>query len=243
VFQQNILSGEDSRRPWTFSVTLLAQALLIVLAVLIPLLAKPMLPVLNAAIVSLQPPKPPRPAAPPPPQQVVAARPETFDDVLRQPTQIPARVAPIVDAPPRSVELNRIGVIGAGPGNGDTLINTFTNKVRVAPPPASEPAPVPEAEPTPISVGGAVQAARIIKRVVPVYPPLARTARVSGVVRLQAIIAVDGTIAELNVISGHPMLIAAAVGAVKQWRYRPTVLNGKPVPVNTQIDVNFTLGR
>jgi protein TonB len=77
----------------------------------------------------------------------------------------------------------------------------------------------------------------------PVYPPLARTARVSGMVRLQAIIAIDGSIAELNVISGHPMLIAAALDAVKQWRYRPTVLNGKPVPVDTQIDVNFTLGR
>ncbi|MDA0206179.1 MAG: energy transducer TonB [Acidobacteria bacterium] len=243
MFQQSIHSAEDSRRPWTFSVSLLVQALFIAIAVLIPLLAEPMLPMLNAAIVSLQLPKPPRASAPPPPQQVVAVRPETFKGELRQPTQIPARVAPIVDAPPPSVELNRIGVVGASPGPSDALINTLTNKVRVAPPPAPEPAPVPEAEPTPISVGGTVQAARIVRRVQPIYPPLARTARISGIVRLQAIIAADGTIAELNVISGHPMLIAAAVDAVKQWRYRPTVLNGKPVPVNTQIDVNFTLGR
>lgn len=88
-----------------------------------------------------------------------------------------------------------------------------------------------------------MQAARIVRRVLPIYPPLARTARISGVVRLQAIIATDGTIAELNVVSGHPLLIKAAVDAVKQWVYKPTVLNGKPVPVDTQIDVNFTLGR
>ena len=92
-------------------------------------------------------------------------------------------------------------------------------------------------------MGSAVQAARIVRRVLPIYPPLARTARISGVVRLQAIIAVDGSIAELNVISGHPLLIASAVDAVKQWLYKPTVLNGRPVPVDTQIDVNFTLGR
>jgi protein TonB len=103
--------------------------------------------------------------------------------------------------------------------------------------------PQPDPKLADLGQGAAVQAARIVRRVVPIYPPLARTARISGVVRLQAIIAADGTIAELNVISGRPMLIAAAVDAVKQWRYRPTVLNGKPVPVNTQIDVNFTLGR
>ena len=241
MFQQSIHSAEDSRRPWTFSVSLLVQALFIAIAVLIPLLAEPMLPMLNAAIVSLQLPKPPRASAPPPPQQVVPARPETFKGEVRQPRQRPSRVAPLVDAPP-GVDVNHIGVIGAGPGPGDASINIFAGDVRVAPPPP-EPAPVPQTEPTPISVGGAVQAARIIKRVVPIYPPLARTARINGIVRLQAIIAADGSIAELNVISGHPMLIAAAVDAVKQWRYRPTVLNGKPAPVNTQIEVYFTLGR
>ncbi len=61
--------------------------------------------------------------------------------------------------------------------------------------------------------------------------------------RLQAVIAVDGTIAELSVIEGHPLLVRAAIAAVSQWRYRPTVLNGIPVPVDTQIEVNFTLAR
>ena len=242
MFQQSILSSEESRRPWTFSVSLLAQALFIAIAVLIPLLAKPMLPALNAAIVSLQLPKPPRAAAPPPAQQIAAVRPEVFNDALRQPRQMPTHAAPIVDPAP-TIQLNRIGVVGAGPGPGDPLISTFVDNVRVAPPPPPAPVAAPEPPAGPIAVSSGVQAAKIIKRVLPVYPPLARTAGISGVVRLQAIIAADGSIAELNVISGHPMLIAAAVNAVKQWQYRPTVLSGKPVPVNTQIEVNFTLGR
>jgi protein TonB len=237
VFQQSIVSGEDSRRPWAFSVSLLAQALFVAVAVLIPLLAKPILPALNAAIVSLQLPKPPR-AAPPAPEPIAAVRPQVFNDVLRQPRQMPAHAAPLVAGPAPSFEV----VGGAGLGPGETLITTFADDIRVAPPPP-EAAAAPVAPPQPIRVSSSVQAARIVHRVMPIYPPLARTARVSGTVRLQAIIAADGSIVELNVISGHPLLIAAAVDAVKQWRYRPTELGGKPVPVDTQIEVNFTLGR
>ena len=240
MFQQSILSDEESRRPWTFGVSLLAQALFIAIAVLIPLLAKPMLPALNAAMVSLQPPKPPRATAPPPPQRIAAVRPQQFSTVLRQPAQMPARAAVIVDTPP-NVGVDRNGVVGAGPGPGSATAGIFAAAPPVKPPPP--PVAEPEEPAQPIRVGSAVQAARIVRRVLPVYPPLARSAGISGVVRVQAIIAVDGSIAELNVISGHPLLINAATDAVQQWRYRPTVLNGKPVPVDTQIDVNFTLGR
>lgn len=76
----------------------------------------------------------------------------------------------------------------------------------------------------------------------PVYPPLARQARVSGSVRLIAIIGRDGTVQQLQVVSGHPLLIGAAVEAVRQWLYHPTLLNGEPVEVICPIDVNFTLG-
>lgn len=242
MFQQFILSGEESRRPWTFSVSLLAQALFIAIAVLIPLLAKPMLPVLNAAIVSLQLPKAPRAAAPPPTQQIVVVRPEAFNDALRQPRQMPDRAAILVEAeaPAFAVGPSIPGAEEGGVENG--VISGLIRSTPVAPPQPPAPAAKPAPPVGPIAVSSGVQAAKIIKRVVPVYPPLARTAGISGVVRLQAIIAADGSIAELNVISGHPMLIAAAVNAVKQWQYRPTVLSGKPVPVNTQIDVNFTLG-
>src|SRR6266705_885078 len=85
------------------------------------------------------------------------------------------------------------------------------------------------------------EVAKIIERVEPVYPPLARQTRVQGTVRLHAIIAIGGSIEELEVISGHPLLIQPALDAVRRWRYAPTVLNGQPVEVDTTIDVIFSL--
>jgi periplasmic protein TonB len=75
----------------------------------------------------------------------------------------------------------------------------------------------------------------------PAYPPLARQARIQGAVILQAEISKDGTIENLRLITGHPMLAPAAIEAVKQWRYKPYLLNGEAVPVETQITVNFSL--
>ena len=86
-----------------------------------------------------------------------------------------------------------------------------------------------------------MQRANLIRQVRPVYPPLARQARIQGTVKLTAIIAKNGTIEKLEVMGGHPLLIPAALSAVKQWRYKPTLLNGQPVEVVTQVDVNFTL--
>ena len=73
------------------------------------------------------------------------------------------------------------------------------------------------------------------------FPPLAKQARVRGTVKFSAIIAKDGTVSELHLLSGHPLLVTAAQDAVKQWQYKPTLLNGEPVEVQTTIDVNFTL--
>ena len=82
----------------------------------------------------------------------------------------------------------------------------------------------------------------LVHRVQPEYPALARQARVQGQVVLQAIISRDGAIENLQVLRGHPMLVQAALDAVRQWRYRPYVLNGEPVEVETQVTVNFILG-
>lgn len=82
----------------------------------------------------------------------------------------------------------------------------------------------------------------LIRRVEPLYPPLARSARIQGAVVLFAMISTTGTIENLRVISGHPLLVAAALDAVKQWRYRPYILNGEPIEVETEITVNFVLG-
>ena len=84
-------------------------------------------------------------------------------------------------------------------------------------------------------------AASLIRKITPVYPPLAKQARIQGVVRFTAIIGKDGTIQNLQLVSGHPLLVEAARQAVSQWQYKPTLLNGEPVEVVTQIDVNFTL--
>jgi len=82
----------------------------------------------------------------------------------------------------------------------------------------------------------------LIRRVEPVYPPLARSARIQGSVVLAALISRAGTIENLRAISGHPMLVPAAIDAVRQWQYRPYILNSEPIEVETQITVNFTLG-
>jgi TonB family protein len=95
--------------------------------------------------------------------------------------------------------------------------------------------------PSRIRQGGIVQAGKLIRRVQPGYPPLATQAHVSGKVRLHAIIAKDGTVREVDVLSGHPLLVQSAMNAVKQWVYRPTLLNGQPVEVDTTIDVDFKL--
>lgn len=85
--------------------------------------------------------------------------------------------------------------------------------------------------------------AMLIRKVIPVYPPLARSARISGVVHLIGTIGKDGRIQNLQLVSGHPMLARAALNAVQQWIYKPTLLNGNPVEVIAPIEVNFTLGQ
>jgi protein TonB len=87
-----------------------------------------------------------------------------------------------------------------------------------------------------------VQEAKVIARPNPLYPPLARQARIQGKVTLHAIIDKDGRVSQLEVVSGHPLLVKAALDAVQNWRYQPTILNGEPVEVDTTIDVNFVLG-
>ena len=92
-----------------------------------------------------------------------------------------------------------------------------------------------------ITIGGNVQQAKLVTQPKPVYPPLAKQARVSGVVHLSALIGKEGNVVNLAVISGHPLLIQSALDAVQQWVYQKTLLNGEPVEVITQIDVNYTL--
>ena len=140
------------------------------------------------------------------------------------------------------------GVVGGVPGGvpGGTAAGVLGGIMGGVPTAAPPPPPPVKKEPEKpklerIRVGGNVQAANLVRKVTPVYPPLAKQARVQGTVRFTAIIGRDGAIQNLQLVSGHPLLVPAATEAVKQWVYRPTMLNGEPVEVITQIDVNFTL--
>lgn len=110
--------------------------------------------------------------------------------------------------------------------------------------PVNNPSPVSHAEPTSpqrIPVDPEVVQGLLVKKVVPVYPPLAQQARIKGTVVLDANISKDGAVESLKLVRGHPLLVPAAIDAVKQWRYRPYMRNGAPTAVSTQITVNFTL--
>jgi protein TonB len=182
--------------------------------------------------------------------KVVKVIPRQFDaGKLMAPKVVPKEIANIKEEelPPSSAGVGGVvgGVSGgvAGGSMGGVLGGIIGAVPTAAPPPPPPPAPKKEAAPQRIKVGGNVQAAMVLKRVQPIYPQLAKSARVSGVVHLAAIIAKDGTIQELHSLGGPALLITAAMDAVKQWVYRPTLLNGEPVQVETTIDVNFTLNQ
>jgi protein TonB len=133
------------------------------------------------------------------------------------------------------------GIPGGIPGSVGGLGGLMGGLPAAAPPPKPVAPPPPPKPLGPQKVGGNVQASKIITQVKPVYPPLAKMARQQGTVKLEAMISKEGNIENLTVISGPPLLIPAAIEAVKQWKYKPTILNEEAVEVQTTIDVNFSL--
>jgi protein TonB len=132
---------------------------------------------------------------------------------------------------------------GAAGGVLGSILDSAPRAVNVLPPPPPKVVEKKEVTPTRIRVGGVVQAANLTKKVQPTYPPLAKQARIQGKVILSAVISKDGSIQNLTVQSGHALLIQAALDAVRQWVYKPTLLNNEPVEVSTEIEVNFTLSQ
>lgn len=126
-----------------------------------------------------------------------------------------------------------IGSGGSGPGIFGSLGSGST--------PPRPPEPRPAAPSRPVFRSQGAQAALLIHRIDPLYPPIARQIHLSGTVELRAIIAKDGSVINLEVVSGNPILARSALDAVRQWRYRPTLLNGEPVEVQTFVTVNFVL--
>jgi periplasmic protein TonB len=256
MFEQTFVEGVGkTNKSWTVVVSFIFQIILVGIAILIPLIYTDAIPALSLQSFLVAPPPPPPPPPPPQPVQqikVVKIIPRQFDaGKLMAPKVIPKEVATIKEEelPPPSSGVSGVvgGVAGgvAGGSMGGVLGGILGGIPTAAPPPPPPPAPVvkKEAPVTRIKVGGNVQAAMVQKKVQPVYPALAKSARVSGVVHLAAVIAKDGTIQELHSLGGPALLIQAAMDAVKQWVYRPTMLNGEPVQVETTIDVNFTLNQ
>jgi protein TonB len=190
------------------------------------------------------PPPPPAPAAPAAtPFKAVKVTSDIANGQLRTPARIPARVQTIKeeDAPPP--EAISVGVVGGVPGGvpggqlGGVIGGIISSSSTVAPVPSlSKPTPTPR-----VRVSQGVSKGLLMYRIEPTYPPIARAAHIQGAVVLAAIIDKDGSIQNLQVVSGHPMLAPAAIEAVKQWRYKPFLLNGQPFEVETTVTVNFQL--
>jgi len=183
----------------------------------------------------IAPPPPPPPPPPPAPVKVIVKPVARLiqSGKLMQPRAIPKEVAVFKEAelPPDVINPAQTnGVFGGIPGQG-----LMASGPAIPPPPKA-------AAPSRIKQGGQVTAASIITQTRPLYPALARQARIQGNVVLHAIIDKEGKVAQLEVISGHPLLVQSALDAVKQWRYKPTQLNGDPVEVDTTITVTFTMG-
>jgi protein TonB len=247
---------EGKTQPWPVAVACLSEAMLITGLVLVPIMFVETLPDRGLLKALMLAPVPMAPPAPPPP--MIAAKivprtppPKMFNvDALVSPVVVPKVVAMINEAPPIATDAVVGGIPGGIPGVAGPAGGTgfFSNSLSVAPPPPPPPAPKaatanvpPPPTPRQITVGGDVQAALIMTQIQPVYPPLARQGHIRGSVLLRAVIGTDGKIKNLTAISGHPLLVEAAMNAVRRWIYRPTVLDGVPVEVNTEVEVRFGL--
>jgi protein TonB len=233
MFEQSLLIDHaGGRKTATFAASLTAQILVAGVLLVVPLFYHEVLPVLRVPdtifVAGITP--APTPATP---HTTARSNALALPGVFRPPIPIrsdyPLAGPMIVDAGapalPATSDLAPFPI-----GSATTLPQATSVKPDVMKPPD-----------TPVRVGGDVQSANLIKRVVPAYPQPARQVRVSGTVRLLGVIAKDGTIQRLQVLSGHPLLRQAAIDAVRQWVYRPTFLNGQPVEVEAPIDVIFTL--
>jgi protein TonB len=243
MFDEMVVSSPNPKKtnkPWTVILSMIFQTAFLAVLILIPLIYTEALPKTMMATLLVAPPPPP-PPPPPPIAQIVHVKPQVHlmdAGKLVTPKVIPKDIKIIKeDAPDMSSMGMQGGVVGgvAG-GQMGGVIGGVIGGVGGAPPP-------PKPTQTRIRQGGNVTAAKLMNKVQPQYPPLARQTRISGTVRLHAIIGKNGAVEQLEVMSGHPLLVQAALDAVRQWKYQPTTLNGEPVEVDTTIDVIFSLNQ
>src|SRR5437660_8676602 len=226
--------GQRRQRTWATIVSIVLQCFLVSVLVLVPLWFTDVLPqqqLVTFLVAPTPPPPPPPPAAPASAAvKVVKVATDIVNGQLRTPGRIPEKVQMIkeAEAPPPIATTG--GVIGGVPGGipggqmGGVIggiISASSNLAAV--PKLAKHAPTVQR----VRVSQGVTKGMLIYRIEPAYPPLAREARIHGVVVLTAIIDKDGNVQNLQLVSGHPMLAPAAIEAVKQWRYKPFLLNGQ----------------
>jgi protein TonB len=255
MFEQTFVETGKTKKTWTIFVSFICQIAFVGVLVILPMIFFEQLPgasLISSLVAPPPPPPPPPPPAAAPPVKVVKVIPRQFDaGKLMAPKSVPKEIAKIQEEelPPPSAGAGVVGGVPGGVAGGTPggVLGSILSTTNSQPPPPPPPAAKKEAPPQQvqrIKIGGQVQQANLIKQVKPIYPQLAKQARISGVVHLSAIISKDGTIQELKALPGaHPLLVPAAIEAVKQWVYKPTLLNGEPVEVVTTIDVNFTLNQ
>ena len=225
-----------SNRGKTTLISVMVQSAFIGVMILIPLIYTEALPkaMLSATLVAPPPPPPP----PPPPVEIRHVRRITTDIVdgqLRTPTKIPKKIVQIVEdePPPQSSSMGVPGAVGGVPGGSSNgVLGGVLAATNTPPPKVAAPKVVRISE---VSLGSPIVQPK------PNYPPIAKQAHVQGDVILAATIGKDGTIQNLRVVSGNGMLVNSALDAVRNWRYRPYLLNNEPVEVETQITVKFNL--
>ena len=243
-------AGTAAKKSMTLMVSVIIHVALIVSAIILPLLFPD---TVSGSIQRLSflvtPPLPPAPPPPPAPEAVARRIPSTVvRDAFQAPVEIPKEILIGMDeAPPFDSLIAGIpeGVSGGIPGGvpGGIVDGAIGGDPAPLDPLPLPPDPPPVKPPQRVRVGGSVQHAILIRQVRPRYPAQALQARIQGTVVLEAIISTGGSVKNLRVIKGHPLLIERALEAVRQWRYKPTVLNGVPVEVITRITVRFNLAQ
>ena len=238
-------STEKRRRRWAGISSAALQSLMLGTLLIMPLMFTEALPKqqLLTFLVAPPPPPPPPPAAAAAPQVVHRIESDLMDGRLRTPGRIPQKVQMIreEEAPPPMNPGG--GVIGGVPGGipggqlGGVIGGIISSTASMAAVPKLAPPPRPER----VRISQGVTQGRLLQKTEPKYPLIAQGARIQGQVVLRAVISKTGEIQDLELVSGHPMLVPAALSAVKQWRYRPFLLNGAPVEVETTITVTFQL--
>jgi protein TonB len=246
LFADSLLdSGEQERKRRKFAALLsfTFQCLVIGTLIVVPLMFTDVLPKQQLLTYLMAPPPPP---PPPPAAQAVAKvvrqiQSELLNGQLRTPSRIPEKVQMIreEEAPP---PLSTGGVVGGVAGGipGGQLGGVIGGIVNQTSSLIAAPKLV-AVQPKRIRVSQGVTRGLLLQRIEPTYPSLARQARIQGDVVLTAIVSKQGDITELELVSGHPMLAPAAIEAVKQWHYRPFLLNGEPIEVETQVTVKFRI--